>query len=76
MMSKYKISNAMRFLFFVAGSMIWLGIWLTGFGTAHWLLYLPASVFVFGAATGICPGMIVSNMLFGSKMEKSGTGNN
>ncbi len=75
MMEKYKISNAMRFFFFVGGSMIWLGIWLTGFGTAHWLLYIPAISFYIASATGICIGMIVSNMLFGKKDEKSGTGN-
>ena len=74
-MSKYKISSAMRFFFLVASSMLWAGIWLTGFGTAHWLLYIPAISFVFAAATGICPGMIFSNMLFGSKDEKPGTGN-
>ena len=74
MMSKYKISNAMRFFFVVAGSIIWLGIWLTGFSTAHWLLYIPAISFIFAAATGICPGMIFSNMLFGSKDVKSETG--
>lgn len=73
-MSKYKISNAMRFFFVVASSIIWLGIWLTGFSTAHWLLYIPAISFVFAATTGICPGMIISNMLFGKKDEKSGAG--
>jgi hypothetical protein len=74
-MSKYKISNAMRFFFVVASSMIWGGIWLTGFATVHWLLYIPAVSFAFAAATGICPGMIFSNMLFGKKDEKSGVAN-
>lgn len=71
-MSKYKISNAMRFFFVVAGSIIWLGIWLTGFSTVHWLLYVPAISFVFAAATGICPGMIISSMLFGNKDDEAG----
>jgi hypothetical protein len=75
MMEKYKISSAMRFFFVVSGSTIWAGIWLTGFSTAHWLLYIPAISFVFAAATGICPGMIVSNMLFGKKDKKSDKGN-
>jgi len=74
-MSKYKISNSMRFFFVVAGSVIWAGIWLTGFGAVHWLLYIPAISFIFAAATGICPGMIFSNMLFQNKDEKSGAGN-
>ena len=65
MMDKYRISNAMRFFFLVTGSLLWAGIWLTGFATVHWLLYLPAVFFLFAALTGICPGMIFSNMLFG-----------
>jgi hypothetical protein len=60
----------MRFFFLIAGSMIWLGIWLTGFGTAHWLLYVPAVFFYFAALTGICPGLIFSRMLFpGAKAD-------
>ncbi len=66
-MAKYKISSAMRFFFLVAGTVIWTGIWLTGFGTVHWLLYVPAVSFYFAAITGICPGMVVSRMLFKEK---------
>jgi ABC-type polysaccharide/polyol phosphate export permease len=67
MMEKYQISRAMRFFFLVAGSLLWAGIWLTGFATVHWLLYIPAVFFLFAAATGICPGMIFSNLLFGKR---------
>jgi len=59
----------MRFFLLLMGLVIWLGIWLTGFGTAHWVLYLPAAFFPLAAATGICPGMMVSNKLFGEKPE-------
>ena len=58
------IGAAMRFFFLVAGGIIWLGIWLTGFAAAHWLLYVPAVFFIFAAVTGICPGIIFSRMLF------------
>lgn len=58
------ISTAMRFFFFVAGSVVWLGIWLTGFGVAHWMLYLPGAFFYFAALTGICPGLIISRKIF------------
>jgi hypothetical protein len=58
------ISAAMRFFFFVLGSVILLGIWLTGFGVAHWLLYLPVVFFYLATITGICPGLRFSNMLF------------
>jgi len=60
-----RIGSAMRFFFLISGAVLWLGIWLSGFNQVHWLLYLPATFFIFAAATGICPGMIVSNKLFG-----------
>lgn len=63
-MDRHKISFAVRFFFLITGSLIWIGIWLTGFGTAHWLLYVPAVFFYFAAISGICPGLIVSRLLF------------
>ena len=66
-MKKYIIGKPMRFFFLFAGSMIGLGIWLTGFSVAHWLLYIPVVFFLFAALTGICPGIIISNLLFGEK---------
>ncbi len=63
-MEKYKASASTRFFLLVAGVIVWTGIWLTGFGTAHWLLYVPATMFVFAAATGICPGLLISKILF------------
>lgn len=57
----------MRFFFLVAASMVWLGIFLTGFHAVHWFLYVPAVFFLFASATGICPGIILSNKLFGKK---------
>jgi hypothetical protein len=61
------ISAAMRFFFLVVGSVVLLGIWLTGFNTAHWLLYVPVVFFYFAAVTGICPGLTFSGMLFPAK---------
>lgn len=63
----YTASAAVRFFLFVLGSTIWLGIWLTGFNQAHWLLYVPAVFLYFAALTGICPGLIISRMLFKSR---------
>lgn len=57
----------MRFFLLVVSSVIWLGIWLTGFATVHWVLYVPAGFLLFAAISGICPGIIFSNMLFGKK---------
>jgi hypothetical protein len=63
------IGNAMHFFFLAAGSVIWLGIYLTGFSTAHWVSYVPAVFFMFAAVTGICPGIIFSNSLFKDKTK-------
>ena len=63
-MNRYRISAAMRFFFLFSGSMIWLGIGLTGFSRANWLLYVPASFFAFAAVTGLCPGLILARLLF------------
>ena len=63
-MKDWTIGAPLRFFFAGAGTVIWLGIWLTGFDTVHWLLYIPAVFFYFAAITGICPGIIVSNRLF------------
>jgi len=63
-MNKFKVSAAMRLFFLVAGSVLWLGIWLTGFSAVHWLLYVPPAFFYFAALTGICPGMIFSRFVF------------
>jgi uncharacterized membrane protein len=69
-MKDLKMSCAMRVFFLIFGSMIWLGIWLTGFAVVHWLLYLPAGFAIFAAVTGICPALIVSNKLFGDKANQ------
>ena len=66
-MKQYSLNRAMRFFFLVTACIIWTGIFLTGFRTVHWVLYVPAVFFLFAALTGICPGIIISNRLFGKK---------
>lgn len=66
-MEKFKIGMAMRFFLLVMAGVILLGIWLTGFNTVHWVLYLPAALFILAAVTGICPGMGFSRLLFPPK---------
>lgn len=61
----YRIGKTLRLFFTVSGCVLWLGIWLTGFVTVHWLLYVPAVSFLFAAATGICPGYIFSRKITG-----------
>lgn len=69
-MQRYLIGAPMRFFLFFAGSVIWLGIWLTGFSVVHWVLYIPAFLFYFAAITGICPGLIVSRLMFGDRPKR------
>ena len=68
-----KVNAAMRFFFLVIGSVMLLGIWLTGFNTVHWLLYVPVVFFYFAAVTGICPGLAFSGMLFPAKAPAKAT---
>lgn len=56
-------SRALRMTFLVIGIIIWIGIWLTGFGIVHWLLYVPAVFLVFAGVTGICPGLIFNRII-------------
>lgn len=66
-MSQYAISAAMRAFFLFAGCVLWIGIALTGFRVVSWVLYVPATFFLFAAITGICPGLIVARLLFPGK---------
>jgi hypothetical protein len=70
-MRKYLIGSSMRLFFIMAGSIVWLGIWLTGFSTVHWLLYVPPTFFYFAAITGICPGIIIARIILGDKPQSS-----
>jgi hypothetical protein len=72
-MKKFMIGPSMRFFFLIAGSIIWLGIWLTGFSNAHWVLYIPAVFFYFAVITGICPGLIISRLIFSEPKTKTAT---
>ncbi len=51
--------SAQRMQFLSTAIIILIGIWLTGFGTAHWFLYLPLAGLTFAAVTGICPSVTV-----------------
>jgi len=66
-MNKYMVSLAMRFFFAFTASVMLAGIWLTGFSAVSWVLYLPLAFFGFAALTGICPGLILSRIVFPEK---------
>ena len=50
--------SAQRMLFLTVAIIILIGIWLTGFDKAHWLLYVPVVALAFAGVTGICPGIL------------------
>lgn len=54
------------FLLF-GGIVTWIGIWDTGLYVVSWILYIPAVMFVFGAVTGICPGVILTRAVLGRR---------
>ncbi|MGB5718916.1 MAG: DUF2892 domain-containing protein [Gammaproteobacteria bacterium] len=55
--------SAIRMLFLMMAAFILLGIWLTGFGVVHWVLYLPVAALIFAGITGICPGYMIFKKL-------------
>lgn len=62
-MKKHIVGNALRMTFIFMASLIWVGLWLTGFNSVHWVLFLPAAFLSFAGITGICPGLILNKLL-------------
>ncbi|MDI3319379.1 hypothetical protein [Pinibacter soli] len=62
-----KAPLSMRIWFIFMGTVLWVGIYLTGFSTASWLLYVPAVGFVIAGVTGICPSQIAAFKIFRSQ---------
>jgi len=65
-MALHKIGTAIQVFFLMISFMLWLGIYLTGFDSVHWLLYIPTAFLTFAAVTGICPGVMIMRKIFGS----------
>ena len=55
--------SAIRILFLIMAAVIGAGIWLTGYQTVHWLLYIPPLALLFAGITGICPGYMLLRKL-------------
>ena len=70
-----KVGAPMRFFLFFVSAVIWAGIWHTGFEVVSWILYIPAAFLLLAAITGICPGIIFSNMLFKKEPGSEATEN-
>lgn len=50
--------NALRMVFLSIAGVVLLGIWLTGFDKAHWVLYVLVVLLALAGLTGVCPGLI------------------
>jgi len=55
--------TAQRMLFLVMAILISIGIYLTGYQSVHWFLYIPAAALIFAGVTGICPGLMLFKKL-------------
>lgn len=55
--------SAQRMLFITMAVLIVLGVYLTGFQQAHWILWVVAALITFAAATGICPALKIYQKL-------------
>ncbi|MEP6844926.1 MAG: hypothetical protein ABI861_02955 [Panacibacter sp.] len=60
-----KASKSMRIWFALVGTILWTGIYLTGFSNVNWLLYVPAAGFIFAAITGLCLSLTAISKMFG-----------
>ena len=65
-----KAPLSMRIWFVFVGSLLWAGIYYTGFSIANWLLYLPAAGFSIASIIGICPSQVAVCKLFGNAQKK------
>ena len=54
-MNEYKSNAPLRAFYIFAASAIWLGIMLTGFSEASWVLYVPGITFVLLRSQGSVP---------------------
>lgn len=63
--SLFTASPVMRLFMFNSSLIVMLGIWLTGFETVHWFLYVLPVAFLFASVTGLCLGLVFPRILFG-----------
>lgn len=63
----FKAPASLRLFFLLFAGTLWLGISLTGFDKASWLLYVDGTLLLIAAATGLCPGLIASRFILGDK---------
>lgn len=57
-MDKYRSNTPLRLFYVFMASMIWLGIWQTGFAESSLFFYIPGVTLIFATITGFCPSLI------------------
>ncbi len=60
-------TTVQRLTFFNTSVIAFIGIYLSGYDQVHWFMYTVPLVYLFSAATGFCPGLLVSKWLLGRK---------
>lgn len=59
----FTASNTQRLFMFDIATMALIGIALSGFMNVHWFSYVVPSFLMFAAASGFCPGLIISKKI-------------
>jgi len=62
----FNASNSVRLFLFNIAVISLVAIWLSGFSEVHWFSYVLPSFLIFAAATGLCPGLVISRKILGA----------
>ncbi len=55
--------TAIRMFLLVMSALVASGIYLSGYNSVHWLLYIPAIGLAFAGITGTCPSIMLFKKL-------------
>ncbi len=64
--SLFNASNSVRLFLFNVAMFNLVAIGLSGFNEVHWFSYVLPTFLIFAAATGLCPGLIISRKILGA----------
>ncbi len=62
----FNASNSVRLFLFNVAVFNLVAIWLSGFTSVHWFSYVLPTFLIIAAATGLCPGLIISKKILGT----------
>ena len=68
------ISRVRRLTFFNTSLLGFIGIYLSGYDQVHGFMYVVPVLYLFSAATGLCPAMAISRLLLREKLSGPATG--